>query len=37
MKRPKVSASLRTWDKYRDWKKEQQRKKALIKSVGKMK
>ena len=37
MKRPKASSSLRTWEKYRDYKREQGKKKALIKSISKMK
>ena len=37
MKRPKMSASISQWEKYRDYKKEQARKKALIKQVSKMK
>lgn len=37
MKRPKMSSSITQWEKYRDYKKEQARKKALIKQVSKMK
>jgi hypothetical protein len=37
MKRPKQSASIRVWEKYRDYKKEEARKKAIIKQIGKMK
>lgn len=37
MRRPKLSASLSVWEKYRDWKQAQQKKKALIKSISKMK
>jgi hypothetical protein len=37
MKRPKQSASIRVWEKYRDYKKEEARKKALIKQISKMK
>ena len=37
MKRPKTSASLATWEKYRDYKKAESKKKALIKAIGRMK
>jgi len=37
MKRPKQSASLGTWEKYRDYKKSEARKRAVIKSIGRMK
>tara|TARA_B100001057_G_scaffold468949_1_gene528785 strand:- start:479 stop:592 length:114 start_codon:yes stop_codon:yes gene_type:complete len=37
MKRPKMSASLMQWEKYREFKREQSKKKALIKSISKMK
>jgi|TARA_R100000908_G_C3754876_1_gene149245 hypothetical protein len=37
MRRPKMSASITQWEKYRDYKKEQAKKKALIKAVSKMK
>jgi len=37
MKRPKASSSIRVWEKYRDYKKDEQRKKAIIKQIGKMK
>ena len=37
MKRPKASASLSTWEKYRDYKKAEAKKKALIKAIGRMK
>jgi hypothetical protein len=36
MKRPKQSSSLAQWEKYRDYKKEQAKKKALIKTISKM-
>jgi len=37
MRRPKQKASLRTWEKYRDYKRAEGKKKALIKSIGRMK
>ncbi len=37
MKRPKASSSLRVWEKYREYKKDEQRKRAIIKQIGKMK
>jgi hypothetical protein len=37
MKRPKASSSLATWERYRDYKKDQAKKKALIKQISKMK
>ena len=37
MKRPKQSASLSSWEKYRDYKRKEAKKKALIKSIGRMK
>jgi hypothetical protein len=37
MKRPKASSSLSTWERYRDYKKDQAKKKALIKQISKMK
>tara|TARA_R100001530_G_scaffold92872_1_gene64466 strand:- start:311 stop:424 length:114 start_codon:yes stop_codon:yes gene_type:complete len=37
MRRPKQKASLRTWEKYRDYKRAEAKKKALIKSIGRMK
>jgi len=36
MKRPKQSSSLAQWEKYRDYKREQAKKKALIKTISKM-
>ena len=37
MRRPKQSASLGTWEKYRDYKKKEARKRAIIKQIGRMK
>ncbi len=37
MKRPKASSSLAVWERYRDYKKDQAKKKALIKQISKMK
>jgi len=37
MKRPKSSASLSSWEKYRDYKRKEAKKKALIKQIGRMK
>jgi len=37
MKRPKQSSSLSQWENYRDYKKSEARKKAVIKSIGRMK
>ena len=36
MKRPKQSSSLAQWEKYRDYKRMQAKKKALIKTISKM-
>ena len=37
MRRPKQKPSLRTWEKYRDYKRAEAKKKALIKQIGRMK
>ena len=37
MRRPKQKASIRTWEKYRDYKRAEAKKKALIKQIGRMK
>ncbi len=36
MKRPKQKASLSQWEKYRDYKRQEAKKKAIIKAIGKM-